>query len=178
MADGVVAGVGGRVVGVLAVCGHLAAVAVAAAVTVLFRARRPRRQRRVVTLGQLPPALVRRATAGRVALPRWNGGRMPLSSTLADAVLRQLQAADEGRYDSPEMDCVRPLIDIQRRWSGVPTPDVLLAETFKSREGWHLFLYPFAGRQVHLGLAGLLAWRAAQPETGTFSIALNDYGIE
>lgn len=123
-------------------------------------------------------ALVRRATAGRVALPRWNGGRMPLSSTLADAVLRQLQAADEGRYDSPEMDCVRPLIDIQRRWSGVPTPDVLLAETFKSREGWHLFLYPFAGRQVHLGLAGLLAWRAAQPETGTFSIALNDYGIE
>ncbi len=123
-------------------------------------------------------ALVRRATAGRVALPRWNGGRMPLSSTLADAVLRQLQAADEGRFDSPEMACVRPLIDIQRRWSGVPTPDVLLAETFKSREGWHLFLYPFAGRQVHLGLAGLLAWRAAQPETGTFSIALNDYGIE
>jgi len=123
-------------------------------------------------------ALVRRATAGRVALPRWNGGRMPLSSTLADAVLRELEAADQGHFDSPEMQCVRPLIDVQRRWSGVPTPEVLLAETFKSREGWHLFLYPFAGRQVHLGLAGLLAWRAAQPETGTFSIALNDYGIE
>ncbi len=123
-------------------------------------------------------ALVRRATAGRVALPRWNGGRMPLSSTLADAVLRQLARADAGHDDSPEMACVRPLIDIQRKWSGVPQPDVLVAETLKSREGWHLFLYPFAGRQVHLGLAGLLAWRAAQPETGTFSIALNDYGIE
>ncbi|WP_082938969.1 DEAD/DEAH box helicase [Mitsuaria sp. 7] len=123
-------------------------------------------------------ALVRRATAGRAALPRWNGGRMPLSSTLADAVLRELAAADEGRFDSPEMQCVRPLIDIQRSWSGVPGPDVLIAETLKSREGWHLFLHPFAGRQVHLGLAGLIAWRAAQPETGTFSIALNDYGIE
>jgi ATP-dependent Lhr-like helicase len=76
------------------------------------------------------------------------------------------------------MSCVKPLIDIQRRWSGVPGPDVLVAETLKSREGWHLFLHPFAGRQVHLGLAGLIAWRAAQPETGTFSIALNDYGIE
>ncbi|MEG1768933.1 MAG: ligase-associated DNA damage response DEXH box helicase [Comamonas sp.] len=123
-------------------------------------------------------ALVRRATAGRAALPRWNGGRMPLSSTLADAVLRELQAADEGRFASPEMECVQPLLEIQRRWSGLPTPTRLIAETLKSREGWHLFLYPFAGRQVHLGLASLLAWRAAQPETGTFSIALNDYGIE
>ncbi len=76
------------------------------------------------------------------------------------------------------MQCVKPLIDIQREWSGVPTPSTLVAETLKSREGWHLFFYPFAGRQVHLGLAGLMAWRAAQPETGTFSIALNDYGIE
>ena len=123
-------------------------------------------------------ALVRRATAGRVALPRWNGGRMPLSSTLADAVLREFAAADAGRFDSPEMQCEKPLSDSQRRWSGMPGPDVLLAETLKSREGWHLFLHPFAGRQVHLGLAGLIAWRAAQPETGTFSIALNDYGIE
>ena len=123
-------------------------------------------------------AFVRKATAGRAALPRWNGGRMPLSSTLADAVLLELQAADEGRFDSPEMQCVQPLIAIQKQWSGLPTPDTLIAETLKSREGWHLFVYPFAGRQVHLGLASLIAWRAAQPETGTFSIALNDYGFE
>lgn len=29
-----------------------------------------------------------------------------------------------------------------------------------------------------MGLASLLAWRAAQGETGTFSIAVNDYGLE
>lgn len=126
-------------------------------------------------------AYVHRAPAGSAALPRWNGGRMPLSSTLADAVLREFEAADRGVFDGREMECVRPLIALQSAWSVLPTPSVLLAETWKSREGWHLFLYPFAGRQVHLGLAGLLAWRATQPsdaERGTFSIAMNDYGFE
>jgi len=123
-------------------------------------------------------AYVKRAPAGRGAVPRWNGGRMPLSNTLADAVLRELDAADHGAFDSPEMQCVRPLLEIQRRWSALPTPHTLLAETWKSREGWHLFLYPFAGRLVHLGLASLLAWRAARPEQATFSIAVNDYGFE
>ncbi len=123
-------------------------------------------------------AYVRKAPAGRGAVPRWNGGRMPLSNTLADAVLRELDAADRGVFDSPEMACVRPLLEIQRAWSALPTPATLVAETWNSREGWHLFLYPFAGRQVHLGLASLVAWRAAQPDQATFSIAINDYGLE
>lgn len=123
-------------------------------------------------------AYVKKAPAGSGSVPRWNGGRMPLSNTLADAVLRELDAADHGRFDSPEMRCVQPLLEIQRGWSALPTPTTLVAETWKSREGWHLFLYPFAGRQVHLGLASLLAWRAAQPDQATFSIAINDYGLE
>ncbi|MDQ3185715.1 MAG: DNA ligase-associated DEXH box helicase, partial [Pseudomonadota bacterium] len=123
-------------------------------------------------------AYVRLAKAGSAALPRWNGGRMPLSSTLADAMLNELAAAERGRYGSPEMRCVQPLLALQKEWSHLPTPQSLLAETLKSREGWHLFLYPFAGRQVHLGLAGLMAWRAAQAQANTFSIALNDYGFE
>ncbi|MGN6530043.1 MAG: ligase-associated DNA damage response DEXH box helicase [Burkholderiaceae bacterium] len=123
-------------------------------------------------------AFVRRAAAGKAALPRWNGGRMPLSNALADAVLRELEAADRGDFDSPEMDCVRPLLEIQRAWSSLPTPRTLLAEVLASREGRHLFLFPFAGRQVHLGLASLIAWRAAIVEPATFSIAVNDYGLE
>ncbi len=123
-------------------------------------------------------AYVRRATGRRAAIPRWNGGRMPLSTTLADAMVRQLALADAGQYDSPEMRCAQPLLDLQRRWSALPTPGTLLAETLKSREGWHLFLYPFAGRHVHLGLASLLAWRAASHQAGTFSIAVTDYGLE
>jgi ATP-dependent Lhr-like helicase len=123
-------------------------------------------------------AWVRRASGKRPAVPRWNGGRMPLSNTLADAVVQQLALADEGRYDSPELQCVRPLLELQQQWSALPTPQTLLAETLTTREGSHLFLYPFAGRHVHLGLASLLAWRVAQHEARTFSIAVNDYGFE
>ncbi len=123
-------------------------------------------------------AWVRRAVGKRPAVPRWNGGRMPLSSTLADAVVQQLGLASEGRYETPELQCVRPLLEIQQRWSALPTPNTLLAEVLKTREGWHLFLYPFAGRQVHLGLANLLAWRVAQHQPRTFSMAVNDYGFE
>lgn len=121
---------------------------------------------------------VRRASGKRPAVPRWNGGRMPLSTTLADAVVQQLALASEGRYDTPELRRLRPLLDIQQQWSALPTPQTLLAEVLKTREGWHLFLYPFAGRHVHLGLASLIAWRAAEHAPRTFSMAVNDYGFE
>jgi ATP-dependent Lhr-like helicase len=123
-------------------------------------------------------AFVKRASARKPAVPRWNGGKMPMSSTLADAVVDQLEAASKGHYDSPELRLAKPLLDIQQRWSALPTAHTLLAETLKSREGWHLFLYPFAGRHVHLGIASLLAWRAAQLQPATFSMAVNDYGLE
>ncbi|MGJ0509127.1 MAG: DEAD/DEAH box helicase [Methylocystis sp.] len=86
--------------------------------------------------------------------------------------------AAQGDIDSPELCAARPLLRLQQKWSALPTPHSLLAETLKSREGWHLFLYPFAGRNAHLGLASLLAWRAAQIAPGAFSIAVNDYGFE
>jgi ATP-dependent Lhr-like helicase len=123
-------------------------------------------------------AYVKRATSKKAAVPRWNGGRMPLSSELADAVVDKFDAAARDVYDSPEMHTVSPLLEVQREWSALPRKDTLLAEILKSREGWHLFLYPFAGRHVHLGLASLLAWRLSRNTPLTFSIAVNDYGFE
>jgi ATP-dependent Lhr-like helicase len=123
-------------------------------------------------------AYVKRSTVKKAAVPRWNGGRMPLSSELAQAVVARFGAAANGEFVGPEMQAVRPLLEVQQRWSALPSPETLLAEALKSREGWHLFLYPFAGRQVHLGLASLLAWRVSQQQAVTFSIAVNDYGLE
>jgi len=123
-------------------------------------------------------AYVKRSNAKKAAVPRWNGGRMPLSSELADALVVQLGLAAQGEYHSPPMRAVRPLLEVQQHWSALPTPATLLAETLKSREGWHLFLYPFAGRQVHLGLASLLASRMSRQQPLTFSMAVNDYGFE
>ena len=123
-------------------------------------------------------AWVRKATGKRAAVPRWSGGRMPLSTTLAASMVDQLELASLGQYDSPELKRVRPLLELQQQWSALPTPQTLLAEVLTTRDGTHLFLYPFAGRNVHLGLASLLAWRAAQIAPRTFSIAVNDYGFE
>jgi len=123
-------------------------------------------------------AWVRRATGKRPAIPRWSGSRLPLSTTLADAVVQQFGLAEQGVYGTPELQAMRPLLEIQQRWSALPTPGDLLAEVLVTREGWHLFVYPFAGRPVHLGLASLLAWRVAQQSPRTFSMAVNDYGFE
>ena len=123
-------------------------------------------------------AYVRPAKGGRATIPRWAGGRMPLSTTLADAMVELMGAAAQGRFEGPEMQTARPLLDLQARWSALPTPETLLAETLKTRDGWHLFVYPFAGRNVHLGMASLIAWRAGQIAPGLFSLAVNDYGFE
>ncbi|MBH3418952.1 ligase-associated DNA damage response DEXH box helicase [Pseudomonas putida] len=123
-------------------------------------------------------AYVRRSTARKAAVARWNGGRMPLSSELADALIEQLDAAAHERFDGPEMRAVRPLLALQAQWSALPTTGTLLAETFKSRQGWHLFLYPFAGRMANLGLANLIAWRVSHVQPLSVSIAVNDYGFE
>ncbi|MFC4276533.1 ligase-associated DNA damage response DEXH box helicase [Achromobacter aloeverae] len=123
-------------------------------------------------------AYVRRAQGRRPAVPRWNGGRMPLSSELADAVVEQFALAAQGRFESPELARAEPMLALQARWSALPRPGVLLAETLRSREGSHLFLYPFGGRHVHLGVASLVAWRVAQRAPATFTLAVNDYGLE
>ncbi|URF05627.1 MULTISPECIES: ligase-associated DNA damage response DEXH box helicase [Cupriavidus] len=126
-------------------------------------------------------AYVRRAAGKRPSVPRWNGGKMPLSTELAEAVVDTLEAAQLGHLDpasTPELALIQPLVDLQARWSALPTRGTLLAETLHSREGWHLFLYPFAGRSVHLGLGSLLAWRLGQQVPATFSVAVNDYGLE
>ncbi|MFJ2984767.1 MULTISPECIES: ligase-associated DNA damage response DEXH box helicase [unclassified Pseudomonas] len=123
-------------------------------------------------------AYVRRSSARKAAIARWNGGRMPLSSELADALVEKLDAAAHGHFDEPEMRAVRPLLSLQEQWSALPTTHTLLAETLTTRQGSHLFLYPFAGRMANLGLANLIAWRVSRHQPLSVSIAVSDYGFE
>jgi ATP-dependent Lhr-like helicase len=123
-------------------------------------------------------AFVRRATGAKGAVSRWQGAKMPLSSELAHAMLEQLRQAARGVYDGTEMQAMRPLLEIQQRWSALPTDEVLVVETMRSREGTHLFMYPFAGRSVHTGLASLLSYRVGRLAPRTFSVSVNDYGFE
>lgn len=123
-------------------------------------------------------AFVKRASGTRGAIARWQGAKMPMSNELAHAALEELRLADGGVFDGPEMRAIEPLIEIQQRWSALPTSEVLVLESMKSREGYHLFVYPFAGRSVHMGLASLIAFRVGRVQPITFSIAINDYGFE
>jgi ATP-dependent helicase Lhr and Lhr-like helicase len=123
-------------------------------------------------------AYVQRAKPGTAAVPRWMGGRSPLSTELADAVVEMIGRAGQGDRSLPELRAVSRLVELQQRWSVVPRPGELLVETVRTREGHHLFCFPFAGRLVHTGLASLFGWRAARRAPNTFSVAVSDYGFE
>jgi ATP-dependent Lhr-like helicase len=124
-------------------------------------------------------AYVKRSTTKKAAVPRWNGGRMPLSSELADAVVDKFDAAAHGVFDSPEMHTISPLLEVQRQWSALPTQGHAAGRSTEiPRRLAPCFFIPFAGRHVHLGLASLLAWRLSRDTPLTFSIAVNDYGFE
>ena len=111
-------------------------------------------------------------------VPRWSGGRLPLSSQLADMIRLKLDHFIQGNYQDEELHAIAPLLTLQQDWSALPTRDTFLIEKFASREGDHLYMYPFAGRAVHELLAALIAWRISQIQPISFSIAMNDYGFE
>ena len=123
-------------------------------------------------------AYVRRADSARGTVPTWAGSKMPLSTEMGEAVLQLMQGATQGDFFEPELAAARPMLEVQMRRSRLPVADRLLVECLHSREGMHLHVYPFAGRNVHLGLASLLAWRIAQAQPNTFSLSVNDYGFE
>ena len=118
-------------------------------------------------------AYVRKASGVSATVPRWQGGRMPLSSELGAAV----EAALAGPRDSPELQALAPLLDLQARVSALPTPHTLLVEAVRLRKGGALFVYPFAGRTVHEGMAALFALRWGRLAPNTFAYAVNDYGF-
>ena len=114
-------------------------------------------------------------------VPRWNGGRMPLSTLLSSAVLDLVRDATKpggGRAAPREIAAVLPLLEIQSRWSRLPDRDTLLVERWTGRDGHHAFVFPFAGRLVHEGLAALVAWRIARAKPSTLTFACTDWGFE
>lgn len=107
-------------------------------------------------------------------VPRWQGGRLPLSGTLSAATRRELAAPD---FRLREMQALKPMLERQRAVSVLPAEDQLLVESVRLREGRFWFLYPFAGRLAHEGLAAIIAARLAEHTPLAMGYALNDYGL-
>jgi len=75
------------------------------------------------------------------------------------------------------MRAVEPLLRILRRIGVLPDRGRLVAERVATRRGMHLFIYPFAGRAVHEGMAAMIALRWGRLQANTFSYTVNDYGL-
>ena len=124
----------------------------------------------------------KRNTRGQI--PSWQGGKSPLSTELAAAVGRKLldfrnsvESAEKTPAD-PEMAVVAPILRLQRDWSVIPAPEELLIEATTTRDGFHLYVFPFAGRLVNEGLGMLLAYRMTRNTAASIQVTPNDYGME
>jgi len=137
-------------------------------------------------------ALVRKSSSKKSIVPSWQGGRMPLSANLGIMLRRKFDEALtplSGRnsfqgtehFQPPgdiELTVLEPLFLLQQSLSQIPREKELLIEQIETKDGFHLFVYPFEGRLVHEAMAALLAYRISRVTPITFSFAMNDYGFE
>ncbi|MFD2201105.1 ligase-associated DNA damage response DEXH box helicase [Shivajiella indica] len=123
-------------------------------------------------------AIVQLSTKKGNNTPSYMGGRISLTSKLAGKIREILENASKGVFESEEVAYIAPLLDLQERLSLIPDSQTLLVEKNISREGYHVFFFPFEGRMVHEILGALIAYRISVTYPISFSIAMNDYGFE
>ena len=111
-------------------------------------------------------------------VPAWAGGQMALSDLLTHHLRLEVDRASRGELDTPELKALEPLFERQQDLSVLPQIGQLLIETCSTREGTHLYAYPFEGRFVHEGIGFLWASRLTRLEPGTITVSVNDYGFE
>lgn len=124
-------------------------------------------------------ALVKKSDKTKSIVPSWNGGRMPLSANLGKKLREMLDKSVTGNGEPiVELEVLKPLLSLQEILSHVPKKNELLIEQIETKDGFHLFVYPFEGRLVHEAMAAILAFRISRIQPITFSFAMNDYGFE
>jgi ATP-dependent Lhr-like helicase len=121
---------------------------------------------------------VKRSKSKSARAPSWLGGRLPLTSYLSHYLRVKLSESLEPKTSEKELKFLYPLISQQEKHSHIPKLDEFLVELIETRDGFHVFMYPFEGRLVHEVMAALIAFRLSQIKPLTFTIAMNDYGFE
>ena len=139
------------------------------------------RQLELVTIKDMT-VMVKKSSSKKAIVPSWLGGRLPLSASLGKVLREKFNEAapNEAKklLKDVELQALRPLFRLQQHLSHLPKSNELLIEQIETRDGFHLFVYPFEGRLVHEAVAALLAYRISKIVPITFSIAMNDYGFE
>jgi len=123
-------------------------------------------------------AQVRPSQSKTGKIPSYMGGRMPLSSQMSEVLKEKIYSFVEQKITDKEIEVLIPLFEMQMLRSTIPKRDEFLVEYFESKDGFHLLMYPFEGRNVHEGMAALIAKRLSMIQPISFSIAMNDLGFE
>ena len=110
--------------------------------------------------------------------PTWGSGQLAISDTLSHHLRQEVERVSRQTKTNTELECIQPILTTQGQSSHLPTTDELLIESCKTREGQHLYVFPFEGRFVHEGLGFLWGYRFARQQQATFTISVNDYGFE
>jgi len=121
---------------------------------------------------------VKPSSSKKSIVPSWMGGRMPLTANLGLMLRKTLDIALTKKAKEPELQALTSLFELQENLSHIPKQNELLIEHIETKDGFHLFVYPFEGRLVHEAMAALLAWRISRKIPITFSFVMNDYGFE
>ncbi|MEO1386619.1 MAG: ligase-associated DNA damage response DEXH box helicase [Cyanobacteria bacterium J06634_6] len=120
---------------------------------------------------------VKNARKKSSVIPVWSGGYLAISDRLSQYIREEITQVKEGNV-STEVECIMPILATQDSISHLPDASQFLMECCRTREGQHLYAYPFEGRNVHEGLGFLWAYRFAQMKKATFTVSVNDYGFE
>ena len=119
-----------------------------------------------------------RNAKGKAMVPSYLGGRLPLSSYLGQFLRMKLSESLQAKSSEKELKFLHPLLASQEGISHIPKEDEFLVEIIKTRDGYHLFMYPFEGRLIHEVMSALIAFRISKITPISFSMAMNDYGFE
>lgn len=107
-------------------------------------------------------------------IPSFQGGQMPLSTYLADAV-RELINEPNSWAELPKL--VREWLALQQGFSALPSMEKLLIEQFPFRGAHTTLLYTFEGRKANQTLGMLITRRMEKRGFKPLSFSITDYGL-
>ncbi|MBV9999737.1 MAG: DEAD/DEAH box helicase [Verrucomicrobia bacterium] len=151
---------------------------------------------RIVQLVETNACYVKVKAAGGKGpiVPSWNAGRMPLTSGIAQEVVRfrteinrRLDRQDPGLLDwlveteeisASNAEAIIAHFQAQRRFSRVPVERLLLIECYQGEDGLlNYFFHSLIGRSGNDALSRIISYRMKQVVGGNAMVTVDDYGF-
>lgn len=107
-------------------------------------------------------------------IPAYAGGKFPLSTYLAEQVRKMLVDPKQWKKLPNQ---VRDWLELQRKFSRLPSHNELLLETFPRSDKHYMVIYPFEGRLAHQTLGMLLTRRLERMHARPLGFAATDYAL-